>query len=217
MTYLMIAIAVLVALFMGYRMMRNPLKISEASPTEPEHKLHPLFILYLESIPLSISEGFDTSWNVVAGGYGAGALVALDERKKQILVIEKRGGSSKPNFFRGDWSKIISAEVRQNQKVIEKATGIGALPGAIVGGVALGGVGMVAGAVIGKKGRSTTQSIETDLYITLNDSSLPSVKLAFGKDDTLAFEWMARLDAVMRTAKDRSREEAYQNNGEISG
>lgn len=86
------------------------------------------------------------------------------------------------------FSEVISYELKENGSTVTK----GGLGSAVIGGALFGGVGAVAGALVGRKTHDIIESLE--IYVNLNNPDSPTaiIKLyPFGKVKRNSFEHKA--------------------------
>lgn len=107
-----------------------------------------------------------------SGGSG----LAIDETQKKVCLIgnEDQGPSGRIMTYRD----ILSSEIFENGTSVSKTSRSSQIGGALIGGLALGGAGMVIGGLSGKS-KSTEKVSRVDLRITVNDTKKPIHDIAF--------------------------------------
>ena len=120
------------------------------------------------AVNLSAHEDFSPSHKVMGGNGNSG--IAVDEGRKKVCLIKKRIVGSELDIL--SYRDILSSEIFEDGETITKTARGSQLAGALIGGLALGGVGAIIGGLSGK----TTSSGEVkkiDLRITVNRTKNP--------------------------------------------
>lgn len=96
--------------------------------------------------------------------------LAIDEERKKVVLIKNgpAGVDLKPITYRD----VLSSEIFVDGETITKTARGSQLAGALIGGLALGGVGAIIGGLSGKT-RSSEKVKRVDLRITVNDTKSP--------------------------------------------
>lgn len=110
-----------------------------------------------------------TSTQEVIGSDGMSGL-SVDEQRKKICLIDH----STPDVITRiiSYRDILSCEISEDGVEMTKTSRTSQLGGALVGGLALGGVGMIVGGLSGKK-VTAGKVTRVDLRITVNDTKQP--------------------------------------------
>ena len=111
----------------------------------------------------------------IIGNDGDTGLAVDEERKKVVLINNDPSGVNlKPITYRD----ILSSEIFEDGETITKTARGSQLGGALIGGLALGGVGAIIGGLSGKT-KSTEKVKRIDLRIAINDTQSPLHDLNF--------------------------------------
>ena len=96
--------------------------------------------------------------------------LAIDERRKKICLINHRQrGVTKRVFLYKD---LLSSEIFEDGATVTKTVRSSQLGGALIGGLALGGVGAIIGGLSGKT-QTSGKVKRVDLRLTVNDTNNP--------------------------------------------
>ena len=96
--------------------------------------------------------------------------IAIDEgRKKVCLVLNGPGGVSNRII---SYNEILSCEIYEDGAVVTKTVRSSQLGGALIGGLALGGVGAIIGGLSGST-KTSDKVNRIDIRITVNDTKNP--------------------------------------------
>lgn len=115
--------------------------------------------------------------------------LAIDEERKKVVLIKNgpSGVDLKPITYRD----VLSSEIFVDGETITKTVRGSQLGGALIGGLALGGVGAIIGGLSGKT-RSSEKVKRVDLRITVNDTKSPLHDINFidieGKKDGIIYK-----------------------------
>ncbi|OBU50141.1 hypothetical protein [Stenotrophomonas maltophilia] len=144
--------------------------------------------------------------HLFVGADGLSAL-AIDDGRKLLCFAVSIGHAVSHRLI--PYSAVMSADVEEDGTVVSSASRGSQLAGAAVGGVLLGGVGAVVGAMTGS--RKETRTVQrVVLKIGIEDVVSPLLSVTFqslpGPSDGVIHkvaiqqckEWQARLEAVMR-------------------
>lgn len=136
----------------------------------------------LESLP-----NFSPTQKIMGNNGDTG--LAIDEDRKKIVLI-KNGPTNvalKPITYRD----VLSSEIFVDGETVTKTSRASQLGGALIGGLALGGVGAIIGGLSGKT-RSSEKVKRVDLRVTVNDTKNPLHDINFmdveGKKDGLIYQ-----------------------------
>lgn len=124
----------------------------------------------------------------VMGNSGDTAIAIDEERKKVVLINNDHNGVTlKPITYRD----ILSSEIFVDGETVTKTSRVSQVGGALIGGLALGGVGAIIGGLSGKT-RSSEKVKRIDLRITVNDTKRPLHDINFmdieGKKDGIIYK-----------------------------
>ncbi|WP_152984238.1 hypothetical protein [Stenotrophomonas nitritireducens] len=149
------------------------------------------------------------------GEDGRTALVIDESRLKIALVYRSGEGIFHRLLSYGD---VISAQIHEDGFVVTSTSRASQLAGAAVGGVLLGGVGAVVGAVTGKQ-TQVAKVKRVELRLVVSDVARPIHDVVFqdveSKRDGLIYqhsiqqarEWLGRFEAVIHRSKATPRED----------
>lgn len=114
----------------------------------------------LESLP-----DFSPTQKIMGNDGNTG--LAIDEARKKVVLIKNgpTGVDLKPITYRD----VLSSEVFVDGETVTKTARGSQLGGALIGGIALGGVGAIIGGLSGRTG-SSEKVKRVDLRITVNDT-----------------------------------------------
>lgn len=136
----------------------------------------------LESLP-----EFSPTQKVMGNNGNTG--IAVDEERKKIVLIKNgpSGVDPKPITYRD----VLSSEIFVDGETVTKTARGSQLGGALIGGLALGGVGAIIGGLSGKT-RSSEKVKRVDLRVTVNDTKSPLHDINFmdveGKKDGVIYK-----------------------------
>lgn len=124
---------------------------------------------------LSSIEGFKATQLYV--GANLAAAVALDEAQERLCLLESP--SREVSYRLVSYRDLLSAELFEDGVTVTKTVRSSQAIGAIVGGVAFGGVGAVVGALTGRSESETGKVNYIDLRLVINDTSNPNFDIRF--------------------------------------
>lgn len=136
----------------------------------------------LESLP-----DFSPTQKIMGNNGDTG--LAIDEERKKVVLIKNgpTGVALKPITYRD----VLSSEIFVDGETVTKTARGSQLGGALIGGLALGGVGAIIGGLSGKT-RSSEKVKRVDLRITVNDTKSPLHDINFmdieGKKDGIIYK-----------------------------
>lgn len=135
--------------------------------------------------------------------------IAYDDQHKKVCLIKRIGNDYKIRLF--SYKDILSTEILEDGNSINKTSRGSQIGGALIGGLALGPVGLLLGGLSGKR-KSIDKVKRVDLQIIINDSSDPrhlvnflsleSEKDSFLYKDSieLARKWHAIIEVLIKQA-----------------
>ena len=143
--------------------------------------------------------------------------LAIDEKLKKICLIKQKHGVI--HIITISYKDLLSSEIYEDGVTITKTARTSQLGGALIGGIALGGVGAILGGLSGKK-TSTDKVNRIDLRITVNKTDAPVHDVNFmnveGKRGGLIYNnviqqarhWHGLIKVLIRRAdeEDKSKE-----------
>jgi len=160
-------------------------------------------------------------------GNNGDAGLAIDEERKKIVLIKNSpaGVDLKPITYRD----VLSSEIFVDGETITKTARGSQLGGALIGGLALGGVGAIIGGLSGKT-RSSEKVKRIDLRITVNDTKSPLHDINFmdieGKKDGIIYKsamdqarhWHGLIAVLIKMADNEdARKEDFESSSEEKG
>ncbi len=116
--------------------------------------------------------------------------LAIDEERKKVVLIKNgpTGVDLKPITYRD----VLSSEIFVDGETVTKTARGSQLGGALIGALALGGVGAIIGGLSGKT-RSSEKVKRVDLRVTVNDTKSPLHDINLmdfeGKKDGMIYEF----------------------------
>ncbi|MEX0828498.1 MAG: SHOCT domain-containing protein [Haliea sp.] len=153
--------------------------------------------------------------------------LAIDEERKKVVLIKNgvAGVDLKPITYKD----VLSSEIFVDGETITKTARGSQLGGALIGGLALGGVGAIIGGLSGKK-RSSEKVKRVDLRIAVNDIKSPLHDINFmdieGKKDGIIYKsamdqarhWHGLIAVLIKMADNEdARKEGFQSSSEAKG
>lgn len=132
--------------------------------------------------------------------------IAIDEENRKVCFIQNYYGVVINPF---DYKDIISSEVIEDGDTITKSSRTSQIGGALVGGLALGGVGAIIGGLSGSK-KTSGVAKNISLKVIVNDTSSAMHEVIFlnteAKKDSLSYkiatekvnEWHAKIHALIK-------------------
>jgi len=128
------------------------------------------------TIETMLSKLDNFTMNQIISSQDAKTSIAFDENRKLLCLIDFSGESMRHKIISA--KEIISIEIIENGKTITKTDRGSQIGGALVGGLALGGVGAIIGGLSGKTS-SETKVNKVALHIIINDVQQPTFDLDF--------------------------------------
>lgn len=142
--------------------------------------------------------------------------LAIDENRKKVVLVknDSSGVNLKPITYRD----VLSSEIFVDGDTITKTARGSQLGGALIGGLALGGVGAIIGGLSGKT-KSSEKVKRVDLRITVNDTKSPLHDLNFmdieGKKDGIVYKsameqarhWHGLIAVLIKTADNEDKQQ----------
>jgi hypothetical protein len=171
---------------------------------------------------LSSISDFNITQKII-GDNGLSGL-AIDENKKEICLIKNDSGNL--SYLIIPYRDLLSSEIFEDGKTITRTSRTSQFGSAIIGGLALGGVGAIIGGLSGKK-TSTNQVNQIDLRITVNDTISPIYDINFmnveGRGSELVYpgaiskarHWQGLLEIIIRRADEEDRIKEGENKNKI--
>lgn len=124
----------------------------------------------------------------IMGNNGDTGLAVDEERKKICLIKNEVGGI---NLETISYRDVLSSEIFVDGETVTRTARGSQIGGALLGGLALGGVGAIIGGLSGKT-RSSEKVKRVDLRITINDTKRPLHDINFmdteGKKDGIVYK-----------------------------
>ncbi len=99
--------------------------------------------------------------------------LAIDEKKQKVALIKILGGA-----LVVDYKDVISCEIFEDGSTITKTIRSSQIGGALVGGIALGGVGAIIGGLSGKT-KTDNKVKRVDLRLIINNTASPLHDIVF--------------------------------------
>ncbi len=150
---------------------------------------------------------FTPSQKIMADDGNSG--IAVDEGRNKICLINNYLGNIELDVL--EYRDILSSEIFEDGVTITKTARASQLGGALIGGLALGGVGAIIGGLSGLK-TSSDEVNRIDLIITVNRTSNPIHKINFmnveGKKNGIIYNismqqarhWHGLLEVLIKRA-----------------
>lgn len=171
------------------------------------YKLFVAFALACRRLELRIALGrvrnFSATWRIT--GVDSKTLLALDQQDSTVVLVDGLGAR---RFTHQD---ILSTEIVEDGNSITRTDRLSQAGGALVGAALLGPVGLLAGAVTGK--RITGGKVKTlELHLIVDDPSAPSFLLCLLNTEMdkshpryrtaleWARAWQGRIELLIRKA-----------------
>lgn len=117
---------------------------------------------------LSSLDEFDTTDTLLSVDGLTG--IAHDSQRKKICLIGRNENKLKACIY--DYGDVLSCEVFEDGETITKTSRMSQFGGALIGGIAFGGLGAVVGGLSGKN-KTTNLINRIDLRMIINDSKNP--------------------------------------------
>ncbi|WP_119966699.1 SHOCT domain-containing protein [Simplicispira lacusdiani] len=111
---------------------------------------------------------FSTTQKVIGSDGNTG--LAIDEQRKKICLIDHRQQNVTTRVF--VYKNLLSSEIFEDGATVTKTVRSSQLGGALIGGLALGGVGAIIGGLSGKT-QTSGKIKKIDLRLTVNDTTNP--------------------------------------------
>ena len=162
-----------------------------------------------------------TSSNMLIDVKGRGG-IAIDTTNKQIGILRGRGDAVRPTMI--SCRDVLSSEIIEDGETVTKTSRGSQVGGALIGGLALGGVGAVIGALSGST-KSAEKVSKIALMITINNVSNP-VHYVMLLDDEHAIKkshrfykdamgeaqkWHGKIQVLIRQADEEDRRQEQEN------
>lgn len=135
--------------------------------------------------------------------------LAIDEQRKKICLIDHRQQNVTTRVF--VYKDLLSSEIFEDGVTVTKTVRSSQLGGALIGGLALGGVGAIIGGLSGKT-QTSGRVKKIDLRLTVNDTQNPLHNINFldleiNKDTSLyklaieqARHWHGLIEVLIKRA-----------------
>ena len=128
--------------------------------------------------------------------------LAIDEKGEKICLIEYNNGNIA--FDTMPYKDVLASEISENGNTITRSSRSSQLGGALIGGLALGGVGAIIGGLSGKTVSSDNVQ-RIDLHLTVNRTNSPVHSINFedigGDDDYGMKKSSAEYQEIMQKAR----------------
>jgi len=135
--------------------------------------------------------------------------IAYDDKNKKVCLINKNGNDFNQKLF--SYRDILSSEILEDGNSITKTERGSQIGGALIGGLALGPVGLLIGGLTGKK-KSIDKIKRVDIQIIVNDTTKPRHLINFlnteSKKDSFIYkssietarQWHAIIEVLIKKA-----------------
>lgn len=146
--------------------------------------------------------------------------LAIDEFKKEICLIKNKFGDLTLETI--PYRDLLSSEIFEDGKTTTRTSRSSQFGSALIGGLALGGVGAIIGGLSGRK-TSTNQINKIDLRITINKTDTPVHDVNFmnveGRGSELVYpgaiskarHWQGLLEVIIRRADEEDKIKEREN------
>lgn len=153
---------------------------------------------------LSKIDGFESQFEHTSTNFESG--IAVDENNKKIALLSL---TAEPRIY--SYSDLLAVELTENGQSLTKTSRTSQAANAILGGILLGGVGAIVGALTSAQ-KTKTKVKSVDIELTINDTAEPVFRINFqnvgdkagGHINEPAMknanEWMARFRVIMKQA-----------------
>ena len=160
-SFILIMIVIVVAAIVHGLIMRNA---DRQRISEMEEKLNGL-------------ENFNATQKVIGLDVKTG--LAIDEQRKKICLIKYNNGNIALDTM--PYNDVLASEISENGNTITRSSRSSQLGGALIGGLALGGVGAIIGGLSGKTVSSDNVQ-RIDLHLIVNRTNSPVHSINFFED-----------------------------------
>ena len=154
---------------------------------------------------------------------GRGGIV-VDTRNKQVVILRGQGAHIRPTMI--SYRDVLSSEIIEDGESVTKTSRGSQIGGALIGGLALGGVGAIIGGLSGSS-KSFDKISKIALLITINDVKNPVHYVMLLDDDTAhkksdpayqnamgeAQKWHGKLKVVIHQADREDRQQEQKDAG----
>lgn len=130
----------------------------------------------MKKMEKSLSEQADFSITQKIMGCDGNSGIAIDEDRKKVGLITNKRNEVSTRVV--PYRDLLSSEIFEDGSTITKASRSSQLGGALIGGIALGGVGAIIGGLSGKT-KTSGKINRVDLRLTVNDTENPIHDVAF--------------------------------------
>lgn len=125
-------------------------------------------------IHLSRVDNFNTTQKIMGADGNTG--MAIDEQSKKVCLISSRQKSVSLRVV--SYKDLLSSELFEDGATVTKTVRSSQIGGALIGGLALGGVGAIIGGLSGKT-QTSGKVKKIDLRLTINDTKSPLHDVCF--------------------------------------
>lgn len=136
------------------------------------------------TIELSLLGDFSSSQKVIGADGNSG--ISIDEEREKVCLINKRLIGNNIDVL--SYRDILSSEIFEDGETIIKTARGSQVAGALIGGLAIGGVGAIIGGLSGKK-TSSDKVKKIDLRIIVNRTENPIHDINFLNLESKKSEW----------------------------
>ena len=122
--------------------------------------------------------------------------IAIDEGRRKVCLVKYGKSGVEADVL--SYRDILSSEIFEEGKTVTKTSRSSQIAGALIGGLALGGVGAVIGGLSGKK-TSSKEITEIELRLVVNriENPIHDVRLI---DMEQARQWHGLMEVIIRSA-----------------
>ncbi len=123
---------------------------------------------------LSKINNFSATQKII--GFGSTSMLAIDEHTHKVCLVSCQLNDASSNLI--SYKDILTLEIFENGVAVTKTVRSSQIASALIGGLALGGIGVIVGGLSGKKQLSETVN-KIDIRLIINNTNSPLFDLNF--------------------------------------
>lgn len=140
-------------------------------------------------------DDFSATQKVMGGDGNTG--LAIDEQRKKVCLIDNRQQTVSLRVV--SYKDLLSSEIFEDGATVTKTVRSSQIGGALIGGLALGGVGAIIGGLSGKT-KTSGKVKKFALRLTVNDTKNPLHDVNFLYQGTQARHWHGLVEVLIKRA-----------------